>query len=108
MRHLDPDVFDTLELADIAFGGIGAGVDTEYIIDHLGQCSAPWCAHGCVLNDEAIYHETVGNDALIAVGISRTVNDDAVFAIRARLGLELIGTRVPFAEWVKELEVMRG
>ena len=106
-RVLPADVFDTLELAAYAYGGVGAGSDYQYSED--GEL--PLCVFG--LACEAGGSSFVGPvpDALGMAGISRGTNDEAVRAINIRKGLSphRLNSRVDFlTEWVPELNVVRG
>lgn len=99
-RVLPADVYDALELSATAFGGIGA--------DHWFIDEKPCCARG-----HAMFVMPEGGQlttciqVLTGVGISADVNDDAVWTINERRGRSR-NSRVPFAEWCKELNVVRG
>lgn len=116
-RVLPADVYDTLEFAALAFGGIGGGryTDTvEYDAERDAWLYAPVCAigFGRVINGDYDYQPLDGDEslemALRAVGISEGTNDAAVMDINVRLGVADPEARVPFKKWAKELNVVRG
>lgn len=118
LRVLPPNVYDTIELMALAFRGIGAGSDFR---DHC-----PNCVHGLAREAGATWdYETDGgwvvgacpayafpdnneiNQALMAAGIERYVNDDAVEKINQRLR-RAWNARVTFRRWCRQLGVVRG
>lgn len=119
-RVLPPDVYDTLELAALAYGGVGAGrFFDDSTTRRLDKASVPYCIHGMayVAGDFRYTDDTLDDgdvqtisNALHAVGISFIVHDMAVRAINARHGKTGLqrNERVPFAAWCRELNVVRG
>jgi hypothetical protein len=106
---LEADVYDTLELSAYAFGGIGAddyGTDTDTSTPILALANgAPMCAVG-----HAAFTALPGDWWNLLPGGTITRNDAAVEAINVRKGK--VGDdrydRVTFAEWAKELNIVRG
>lgn len=98
-RVLPAQVFDYLELAALAFGGIGGG----YLYDDSDV--VPFCVWGYAYGDDG--GEPIVVDALNAAQISLGMNDIAVEAVNARRGRDR-GARIPFAQWCLELGVVRG
>lgn len=97
-RVLPADVFDTLELSALAYGGIGAGAFFIY--------DGPCCIHGHAYEAEG--NGDVGISlALRFAGIHPAVNDCAVNRINERKHKKC-ESRVSFAEWCEELGVVRG
>lgn len=102
-RVLPADVYDTLELSALAYGGIGAGRafdcpdgDPVCISGHIYFAAAD-------LNDE----EEMRNALLLGHEAPIDVNDPAVRRINRRRGAPL-NARVPFDLWRAELGVERG
>jgi hypothetical protein len=92
-RTLPADVYDTLELSALAYGGIGHG---QLYTEFGNRESGPCCALGHA------YLADVGRDmenALLAAKIDGAKNDAA---FRADEG------RISFAEWCRRLNVVRG
>lgn len=120
VRVLPADVYDTLELTALAFGGIGLWRDFDYLPDGavLGYLpdgavlplGCPVCVHGLAQFAEG--SAVTVSAALMDAGIRRSDNDNAVVKIvrRRDVGLsELSGDeRVTFKQWAKELGVVRG
>ena len=96
-RVLPADVWDTLELSALAFEGIGAG--------HMFDADIPLCVvgHACYADSPSGAVE----DALWAADIWGPSNDFAVRTINRRRGT-YSEARVPFEDWAKELNVVRG
>lgn len=117
---MDPDVYDTLELAAFAFGGVGCGKWFRYdSIKAEDDLNCPVCAHGLALFAEdirfgtsfgysGIQAQSVISTELQRLGISILVNDNAVDAIRERKEVVDDDERVSFAAWTKQLNVVRG
>ena len=120
VRVLAPEVFDTLELTALAFGGIGRGewfarkTDTEPGDDQ----NCPVCAHGIALFAEDVkvpqgstysdrQTQSAISRALSDAGIGIFTNDDAVSRINDRLGRDG-NARVTFEQWATQLNVVRG
>lgn len=116
-RVLPPDVYDSIELTALAFGGIGA----DWLFDVGNEPSAspdaiPICVHGCAIfaTDDArmgaFGTKWLSNDisqALFAAAIDANENDRAVRDINFRLNRP--ETRpVTFKRWARELGVVRG
>jgi hypothetical protein len=101
-RILPADVYDTLELSALAYGGIGAGHYFDY--GDLTRPKAPRCAFGhaylaTTTSGRAFdWAENQLTDALTMADISPQDNDAAVGAAE----------RIPFAEWCRRLNVVRG
>jgi hypothetical protein len=101
-RQLPADVYDTLELAALANGGVGAG-----FAFHRHNPQMPCCIHG--LAEFAGDGNRTLNYALSSVGIDGDTNDAGVEAINARKDPGgYTDTAVTFAEWCAELNVVRG
>ena len=107
VRVLPPDEYDALELGAEMVGGIRQGLWW----DHDG---CPNCAHGIAafVTNAVQYgtpevHANPVSRALRQVGIGGLDSDWACEAINERKGRDLY-TRVTFAEWCKELGVVRG
>lgn len=102
-RVLPADVYDTLELAAEAFGGVGAN-----FMFHGGDFHRPCCAHGLAAFAQG---GIIGpmTYTLFDFGISGEANDIAVYAINARKDPGGYNdTPVSFAAWCAELGVVRG
>lgn len=101
MRTLPADVYDTLELAAEAFGGVGKGQLYTCNMFMPKEERQPCCAHG--LADFADPHHGPFSGgmraAIFGAGIDGGVNDRA-FAPDE--------TRIPFATWCARLGVERG
>lgn len=106
-RVLPSDVYDTLELSALAFGGIGGGVWYEYEAERdprtgLSKIVAPVCAIGHWEFARGKY-----NRAMALHDITTDESDNAVVSInkrRRRDGYQ----RVTFERWCAELGVERG
>lgn len=116
---LPADVYDTLEFASLAFGGIKGGVFCELDITAIGSndyigiynLNCPNCAHGLLMSAENIGHPYSGeaSRALRDIGIAGGRSDAAVEEINQRKGFGYTTSRrVTFREWCAELEVVRG
>lgn len=105
------DIYDTLELSALAFGGIGAGTFTS--LDDAGL--VPFCALGHLGSGTSIGYEHDYRAARVALreafgeaGYTVTMaNDAAVREINLRKG-NPTAVRVTFEEWCEELNVVRG
>jgi len=105
---LPADVYDALELSALAYGGIGAGKDTENMYRCGYEADAiPWCAYGHARAAQALIAGEVSR-ALSKIQLRPGGSDFAVNDINLRLGSESINARVSFAEWCAELRVVRG
>ena len=104
-RVLPADVYDALELSAEVNGGIGGGATA----DEWGPC----CVIGHVSFLCVGSCSTEGHQMISALGEAFDfrsyveANDNAVAAINKRAGRPE-RTRVPFTEWCKELNVVRG
>lgn len=104
------DLYDTIEFAALAFGGIGAGRDFEP--DEELRC--PVCVHGLArvagaeTTADGGYLPNELNIQLEDLGIGRVQNDIAVEAINRRRGGRPTDARVTFRAWAKELNIVRG
>lgn len=118
---LDADVYDTLELVALAYGGIGAGEWFKGDGMRNDDDAVPCCVHGMAMlaigytsEFEPASHAFVLEEALGDAGIKYNNNDRAVRNINMRRGRATMSTpafalaRVPFAEWCAELNVVRG
>jgi hypothetical protein len=111
-RILPADVYDALEFAALAFGGIGA---TEFAFDAHGghvcgdssMAVAPNCAFGYADWLDCGQCNRDDNASLRAAGISAHLNDKVVeyYNAKRRRRPE---SRIPFADWCAELGVERG
>jgi len=102
-RVLPADVYDTLELSALAFGGIGRG--SYFDEDENSEPPVTPCCihgHGMVagrLNPPRPWEESQVNDALWTADIGVNTND-SIF--------QPDETRISFEEWCKRLNVVRG
>jgi hypothetical protein len=100
-RVLPADVYDALELAALAFDGIGAG-----FMYHYNNTDMPCCVHGLA---QFACDDMTMNNALFIAGIEGKDNDAAVAAINERKNPGgYTDTNVTFEEWCAELGVVRG
>lgn len=102
VRVLPAEVYDTLELSAIAFGGIGAG---ECFVN-----DEPYCLAGHFLfaaDTESLAPNPMRAALLGPRECYADFNDPAVQRINRRRGAPL-NARVSFAEWCAELHVVRG
>lgn len=115
-RVLPADVYDTLELSALAFGGIGAGDFWDGVAIDDAKNRAPCCVFGHAAFSEdpptGIYHtyfppSTEVSIAMDESGLTVDTNDAAVQAINGRKAA-LWDARVSFDEWCRELGVTRG
>lgn len=120
-RVLPADVYDTLEFAALAFGGIGWG---PYLQD--GDPNCPVCVHGLLVaaseSDTEVSRlatffreDTPLSKTLQNVGVFGLTSDWAVRdIIRRKHGNEWgkdadgLSSRVSFSEWCAELNIVRG
>jgi len=101
---LDADVYDTLELSALEWGGIGARHYYDY-----GD-NSPWCAIGQAhFAGIPITVPVPGSCVFGLIGgvITPAQSDAAVARIKRRCGGRVYD-RVPFADWCAELGVVRG
>lgn len=97
MYELPADVYDTLELSSLAYGGIGAGNN------QVG--GTPYCVYG-----HARFADGWMGDVEIALrctGLTLFTNDNAVSDFNTRHGLDAM-SRIGFADWCDELGVERS
>lgn len=99
---LPADVYDTLELSALAYGGVGGG----WHFDSREQPPTPLCAYGHAAFADALPRNDVTR-ALGDAGIGPFGNDDAVARINERRG-KFCYARVSFEEWCQALNVVRG
>lgn len=98
-RTLRARTYDTLELASLAFGGIGAGIG--------GKTGIPYCVYGFTGIDPKPTHKNpMYNDVADVVTVNE--NDMAVMAVNSRKGKSDKNARITFAEWCRELGIVRG
>lgn len=106
-RVLPADIYDTLELSALAYGGIGA----ERLA--VGRANRPFCAMGHLWAASTADFSWDGGPLPIPVlaawdaGIGGAVNDNAVRRINERKKRPKC-SRVSFAEWCAELRVERA
>jgi hypothetical protein len=106
-RVLPADVYDTLELSALAYGGIGGG----RFHDKRG---APYCVRGhaaaAASSSDKDWYPRGGpvNEALTDAGLGLAPNDRAVHSLNARRDGAWLNRRVRFEDWCKELNVVRG
>jgi hypothetical protein len=103
-RILPADVYDTLELMALAYGGIGAGMDFRISNGRL----FPLCVFGLARDAAQVdpSFPSSASELTIALGnagITRRTNDFAVYAIN-----DHTSSRVPFEAWCEKLNVERG
>lgn len=110
-RVLPADVYDTLELSALAYGGIGAGL--------LIRLDEPCCAIGQMIEAGVPINLPEQYGDFPVYGFTARESDDAVEAINSLHGNTIdwrvgtwrrVGTwdRVPFAAWCHRLNVVRG
>jgi hypothetical protein len=102
-REMRANVYDTLELVAESVEGVGS--------DDFFNGDKPCCLHGmAAYGANKDDHIPSGNNPirreLRRLGITYDENDKAVDRVRSRLGLTA-GSRVPFAEVMRELSVVR-
>lgn len=107
-REMKADVYDYLELAALAFGGIGRGAfydDSRGRVDY----DCPLCVHGAGFACEPLntISETDVTSELSRLGIKYDTNDRAVEQINARLG-RWKNTRVTWTRFRKHLGIVRA
>lgn len=105
MITLQKDIFDTLDLVALVYGGVGAAADYDY-----GTENKPCCIHGLAAEAEGVPWPLPSEveTALVTAGIGRKKNDEAVRAINARKGANP-HARVDFiTEYCPELGIVRG
>lgn len=103
---LAPDIYDTLELSALAFGGIGAGrfLKGEPAPEYEAQGAAPVCAIGHAIAAGVCARPW---EFRSRTGFGALENDTAVYRINTRKG-KTGEARVTFEEWCAELNVVRG
>lgn len=102
MRTLPADVYDALELTALAYDGIGQP-------DEFDSSGAPVCILGhAAFAGGDIYDSPLAESLRKAFAwIPGANSDEAVERINERRG-KPPQERVPFSEWCKELDVVRG
>lgn len=108
-REMHPDVYDYLELAALAFGGIGRGVFYDRTEFGTVDENCPVCAHGFgfVAEEGNLIGETEVTQELSRLGIKYSTNDVAVREINERLGRDTY-TRVTWPQYTKQLGIVRA
>lgn len=109
---LPPAVFDTFELSCEAFGGIGADV---YYDSFDGATRVPLCLVGHAMWATDSDSDSLGvaePHAMLAqfpgnLGVKISDNDQAVYAVRARLGYPP-GRRISWKAYCKQRNIVRG
>jgi hypothetical protein len=104
-RKLPPDVYDTIELMALAFGGIGGGRD--FLFNPNSGETCPWCVYGLARASDPAADFNSKVALILETFLGRCDNDEAVAAINNRLGRDP-GVRVTFKRWAKQLNVVRG
>jgi hypothetical protein len=89
---LPADVYDTLEFSALVYGGIGSGTWREG--------GRPVCYVGHLACAGVIASEMFESEPF---GINEEMNDEAVAG-----AFGLVAPRIPFVEWCKRLNVVRG
>lgn len=111
LRVLDANVYDALELAAEAFGGIGAGRAFDYTSGDRDDDSslAPNCMLGLAdfATDDSDFLGNAIVRAMRRLGTGAGESDAAVRAINERRGRRR-NARVPFELWRQELCIVRG
>lgn len=106
-RILPADVYDTLELAALAYGGVGQGSWTTVGVD--GEV-VPVCAHGLAEfadNTAFLDHSSPLRMALRLAGVTIEANDTTVRNWQARHKANSL-TRMPWDEYCAALNIVRG
>lgn len=118
-RVLPADVYDTLELAAEANGGVGFGRDFEPRGPGAGNPPGYWerlivpvdrnkpcCIFGLAIfsTGENYRYTSAMFEALYTATIPRGTNDDVVSKWNQKTGQ----MKMPFSEWCKALGVVRG
>lgn len=104
-RKLAADVFDTIDLTNFIYEGIGAGEDWECELD---QQVVPVCIHGQACEADAGRNLGPVSAALYGAGITRDLNDKTVREINARKRRPR-NARVDFlTEYVPHLNIVRA
>lgn len=98
----DPDVYDTLEFACLAWGGIGRG--RFYDVTKTGK--KPVCLYG-LAHAAGVTPGVAYWPCQPIPYISAHASDIAVQRVQGRLGLGW-KARVPWTDYVKELNIVRG
>lgn len=117
-RVLAADLYDTLELVALVYGGIGGGAFFKGDASMSDPGAEPCCVHGLARLAPDVHawldREEI-REALFSAGIGYSVNDHAVRRINYRKGEDetanVLTSRMPrvtFAEWCAELNVVRG
>lgn len=106
-RELPGDVYDALQMSAEAYGGIGAGK----FYDYTQNPPAPFCYIGHLQQSGAVEGKLSMGEAF---GIWASENDVAVESVNLRQKPAIrpfsveAGTRIPFDQWTKELNVKRA
>lgn len=108
VRVLPADVYDTLELSALAYGGIGA----QRFYDQDYPVGEPYCAFGHAYfasgsTDSPYMTDNKITAALVKAGIYVADNDKAVRRYNTQLGRHP-NARIPFDDWCRILNVRRG
>lgn len=105
-RELPADVYDTLELGALEYGGIGGAFLTR--LDASGEY-VPYCIYGFARELDS---ENEIRNALIFAGIGVLENDIGVTNVNRTRDDNASGVydydRISFDDWTKELNVIRG
>lgn len=110
-RVISADVYDALELQALALGGIGAGrwFRADSTKPRQLDISCPVCINGMGVSFG------LSNDVLVSrvreIGVSTAENDTVVSDLRAQgkgIADEFGHVRVPFADYAKKLNLVRG
>lgn len=103
-RVLPADVYDTLELSALVYGGIGGAEMFE-----RDDSTVPIClmGHAGAAQNTCWAYDSPMWQAIHKAGVGVTANDYAVRTINTRRGRPPYA-RVPFKAWTKELRIVRG
>lgn len=109
-REMKADVFDYLELAALAYGGIGREAFYAYdLVELRDDRNCPVCVHGIGFASDEInlVDENEVTRELSRLGITYKTNDGAVYEINQRLGRDP-DTRVTWPRYRKHLGIVRA
>lgn len=111
-RTIDADIFDTVEFAALANGGIGRSIWFE-LQGENGDPNKPVCINGLIVF-AGIYEKLTGDVDPLAMPngsniglISTNDNDSAVFGLNEIKGTDS-NEKVSFEEFVHYLNIHRG